>query len=158
MMGFLLWLENSGFADWIRSSFIGYPLVLTLHSIGMAIMVGFVFMLNLRLVGLFDRIPYSALSKMLGLAWVGFGINVLSGIAIFTSQASAYVSNVPFLIKIAAVFIGAGITGYMQPILYRESATWENQSDVPDSIKRLAIVSLSMWAVAIIMGRFTAYL
>jgi hypothetical protein len=157
-MGFLLWLENSGFADWIRTSFVGYPLVLTLHSVGMAIMVGLVSMLNLRLVGMFDRIPYSALSKMLGLAWIGFGINFISGIAIFTSQATAYVSNVPFLIKIAAVFIGAGIAGYMQPVLSRESATWEDRRDVPDSIRRLAIISLSMWSVAIITGRFTAYL
>ena len=157
-MGFLLWLENSGFADWVRSSFVGYPLVLTLHSVGMAIMVGLVFMLNLRLVGMFSRVPYSALSKMLGLAWIGFGINFLSGVAIFTSQVTAYVTNVPFLIKIAAVFIGAGIAGYMQPVLNRESATWEGASDVPDSIRKLAIVSLSLWAVAIIMGRFTAYL
>jgi hypothetical protein len=64
----------------------------------MAIMVGLVVMLNLRLVGMFDRIPYSALSKMLGLAWIGFAINLISGLAVFTSQATAYVTNGPFVV------------------------------------------------------------
>lgn len=157
-MRFLQWLEASVFAEWIQTSFVGYPLVLTLHAIGMAIMVGLVFMLNLRLVGMFSRIPYSALSGMLGLAWIGFVINFLSGAAIFTSQATAYVTNTPFQIKFAAVVAGAGIAGYMQPVLNRESATWGNGGDVPGSMRGLAIASLIIWTVAITTGRFTAYL
>ena len=31
----MAWLEATAFADWVRTSLIGYPLLLTLHSIGM---------------------------------------------------------------------------------------------------------------------------
>jgi hypothetical protein len=157
-MGFFQWLEATGLAEWVRSSLVGYPLVLTLHSIGMAIMVGLVFMLDLRLLGQFERIPYSALSKMLRLAWIGFAINVVSGAAIFTSQAASYVTNWPFLLKMAAVFSAAIIAAYMQPRLNREAAGWGSTGQVPGSMRGLAITSLALWIVAITTGRFTAYL
>lgn len=154
----MAWLEATTFAEWVRTSLIGYPLVLTLHSIGMAIMVGLIFVVNLRLLGLFRRIPYASLDRMLALAWIGFIINFLSGAAIFTSQATAYVTNGPFILKIAMVLLGALTAGYMQPMLKRESVNWAGDSPVPGMVQTLAIGSLVMWTVAITTGRFTAYL
>ena len=46
----MAWLESTALADWVRTSLIGYPFVLTVHSVGMAIMVGIVTVINLRLV------------------------------------------------------------------------------------------------------------
>ena len=152
------WLEASAFADWVRTSFVGYPMLLTLHSIGMAIMVGLVFVVSLRLVGRFQRIPYASLERMLLIAWGGFVINLLSGAAIFTSQATFYVTSAPFLIKIAAVLVGAALVGYMQPMLRREAGGWIDSTPAPSMVRTLAIVSIVMWSVAIVTGRFTAYL
>ena len=152
------WLEASAFAEWVRTSFVAYPMLLTLHSIGMAVMVGLVFVVSLRLVGRFQRIPYASLDKMLLVAWAGFVINLLSGAAIFTSQATFYVTSAPFLIKIAAVLVGATLAGYMQPMLKREAGGWVNSASVPSRVRTLAISSIVMWSVAITTGRFTAYL
>jgi len=151
-------LEASAFAEWVRTSFVGYPALLTLHSIGMSIMVGLVAVVSLRLVGKFERIPYSSLEKMLVLAWVGFAINLISGLAIFTSQATFYITSGPFLLKLAAVLVGAGLAAYMQPILKREAAGWANRGSIPGGVRNLAFVSLALWSVAIVTGRFTAYL
>lgn len=154
----MAWLEATTFADWVRTSLIGYPLLLTLHSIGMAIMVGLIFIVNLRLLGLFKRIPYTSLDSMLAFAWIGFVINFLSGAAIFTSQATFYVTSGPFILKIAMVLLGALTAAYMLPILKTESAKWVGGSPVTGIVKTLAIGSLVMWSIAITMGRFTAYL
>ena len=62
------WIESSAFAEWVRTSFVGYPMLLTLHSIGMAIMVGLMFVVSLRLVGSFQRIPYVSLEKLISAA------------------------------------------------------------------------------------------
>ena len=152
------WLESSAFAEWVRTSFIGYPMLLTLHSVGMAIMVGIMFVVSLRLVGSFSRLPYVSLEKLISIAWVGFVINLISGVAIFTSQATFYVTSGPFLLKLAAVLVGAALAGYMQPILRREAANWVDSTSVPGNARTLAIVSIVMWSVAITTGRFTAYL
>jgi hypothetical protein len=154
----MAWLEATTFADWVRTSLIGYPLLLTLHSIGMALMVGLIFVVNLRLLGLFKRIPYTSLDSMLVFAWIGFVINFLSGAAIFTSQATFYVTSGPFILKIAMVLLGALTAGYMLPILKTESASWVGGSPVTGMVQTLAIGSLVMWSIAITTGRFTAYL
>ena len=155
-MGLLQWLEGSAFAEWIQTSFVGYPIVITMHSIGMAIMVGLVLVLNLRLVGLFSRIPYSALSKLLNLAWIGFVINFLSGAALFIAQATVFATQTSFILKFLLVLSGASLAAYMQPILSRDAAAWGTGA-VPGSIRGLAMTSLILWTAAIVTGRFTAY-
>ncbi len=154
----MVWLEATGFADWIRTSLVGYPVVLTLHSIGMGIMVGLIFVVDLRLLGFFKRIPYTSLDKLLTFAWIGFVINFLSGAAIFTSAATFYVSNGPFILKFVLVLLGALTVWYMQPILKTESANWAGGLPVAGMVQTLAIGSLVLWTVAITTGRFTAYL
>ena len=154
----MAWLESTALAEWVRTSLVGYPFVLTVHSVGMAIMVGLVTVINLRLVGRFERIPYASLDGVLRLAWYGLAINAISGAAIFTSQAVSYITSPVYLLKMAMVLGGAIVAWKMQPILRRDAAGWDGGSVVPSSMRTLAKASLAMWLVAIITGRFTAYL
>ena len=62
-MGLLIWLEETGLAEWVRSSIPGYPAMIAAHAIGMAVMVGLALALDLRLLGNFAEIPYSALQR-----------------------------------------------------------------------------------------------
>lgn len=159
-MAFMQWLQATEFAEWVRTSpsLMGYPLALTAHTIGMALMVGLVFMLDLRLLGRFQRIPFAALSRLLGLAWIGFAISLVSGSVIFTAAAVFYITNVPYLIKLVAMLAGVSVAAYMQPVLNRESANWGHGTQVPASMQVLAIVSIVLWVVTITAGRYTAYL
>jgi hypothetical protein len=152
------WLESTALAEWVRTSLVGYPLVLTVHSIGMAIMVGLMTVVNLRLVGQFERIPLTALDNMIRIAWYGLAVNVITGASIFTSQAVAYTSSTVFITKMVMVVGGSVAAAYLQPILRREAAGWAGGGTVPQGVKTLAALSIGMWSVAIIMGRFTAYL
>lgn len=152
------WLESTALAEWVRTSLVGYPLVLTVHSIGMAIMVGIVSVVDLRLIGWFKRIPYTALDNLIRVAWYGLAVNVITGAAIFTSQAVFYVSSPVFIVKMLMVVSGSITAAYMQPRLRREAAGWSAGGAVPQGIRTLAMASLAMWLIAITMGRFTAYL
>ena len=152
------WLESTALAEWVRTSLVGYPLVLTLHSIGMAIMVGLVWITDLRLLGWFQRIPYTALDNMIRVAWYGLAVNAITGAAIFTSQAVFYTTSPPFLTKMVIVIGGSILAAYMQPRLRREAPAWSAGTPVPSGMKALATISILMWLVAIITGRFTAYL
>ena len=154
----MAWLESTALAEWVRTSLVGYPFVLTVHSVGMAIMVGLVWVIDLRLIGRFRGIPYASLAGLLRLAWFGLAINALSGAAIFTSQAVAYITSPVYLLKMAMVFGGAFVAWKMQPALKSEAAGWDGGMAVPSSIQTLAKISLAMWLIAIITGRFTAYL
>ena len=152
-----MWLEETGLADWVRSSPMGYPLMITLHAFGMAIMVGLSLALDLRMIGFFGGIPYPSLQRFLGIAWIGFGINFLSGSCLFAAQATTYITDWTFMSKMAFVILGAITAAILQTNVNRDSANWNPQTP-PSRVKIIAIIGIVFWLTAITLGRLTAYL
>ena len=154
-MGFLAWLEATGFpGEWVRSSTAGYPSMIALHALGMAIMVGLSLLLDLRILGWFAGIPLQSLRRFFGLAWVGFGINFISGSALFSAQATSYIVDWVFMTKMGLVVLGAITAGILQPAVANAGASVQ----VAGGTKAVAAIAIVFWIVAIIMGRLTAYL
>jgi hypothetical protein len=156
-VNFLISLEESAIGVWTSTSLVGYPLMITLHAIGMAIMVGLSVTLDLRMLGWFRGMPYTALNRFLGIAWAGFTINLLSGTALFTMQASSYVQDITFLLKMFFVLAGVVVAAFLQGALNRGSASWSGTA-APGGIRFLAIVSIGCWVAATVTGRLIAYL
>jgi hypothetical protein len=155
-VGFLAWLEASGLAEWVRSSNEGYPSMIALHAIGMAVMVGISLLLDLRLVGWFAGIPVKALHRLFGVGWIGFGINFVSGSALFTAQATSYIVDWVFMTKMLLVLLGAITAAILQPAV-AVADTWPG-GRIPGGTKAVAGIAIVIWVVAIVMGRLTAYL
>lgn len=156
-MGFLTWLENTAYAQWILTGLTGWPLVLTSHAIGLAIAVGTIYAINLRMLGLYRSIPLSAARTLLGFAWVGIVINIISGFSLFMTQATFYVTNPPFLVKISAIILGIVSLVYTQKAMSRELVNWE-ANGISSQGRNLAIASLFLWTLAVVTGRLIAYL
>ena len=153
-MGFLTWLEATGLADWVRMSTPGYPSMIALHAIGMAIMVGLSLLIDLRVLGWFAGIPLQGLQRFFGLAWIGFGINFLSGSALFSAQATSYIVDWVFLTKMGLVLLGAITAAILQPAVVNAGPGGQ----LSGGTKAVAALAIVFWIVAIIMGRLTAYL
>ena len=62
-MGTLYKLEDSKVGQTISNTEWGYPIVLSLHAIGMATMVGIALMLTLRVLGFASVIPVTAMAN-----------------------------------------------------------------------------------------------
>ena len=88
--------------------------MIALHALGMAIMVGLSLLLDLRILGWFAGIPLQALRRFFGLAWVGFGINFVSGSALFSAQATSYIVDWVFMTKMTLVLLGAITAAILQ--------------------------------------------
>lgn len=153
-MGFLTWLEATGLADWVRMGDYGYPSMIALHAVGMAVMVGLSLVIDLRVLGWFAGIPLQALKLFFGIAWIGFGINFLSGSALFSAQATSYIVDWIFLTKMALVFLGAVTAAILQPAVVQAGAGGQLSAGT----RAVAAVAIVFWVVAIVMGRLTAYL
>lgn len=156
---FFNWLEATALAEWVRVSAWGYPLMITLHSVGLAVVVGLAVAIDLRLLGRFRGIPLTSLRTFFTIAWLGFLVNFLSGAALFASQAAShYISNVPFLTKIGFVIAGAATIGYLQPAVAKLGEGTGADSVLPAGAKAAAVISLIVWAGATVTGRLIAYL
>jgi hypothetical protein len=153
-VGFLVWLEATGLAEWVRSSIPGYPSMIALHAIGMAVMVGLSLVIDMRVLGWFSGIPLNALQRFFRIAWLGFGINFLSGGALFSAQATTYITDWVFMTKMALVLLGAITAAILQPALAKAGPN----GVLSGGTKAVAGLAIIFWVVAIIMGRLTAYL
>lgn len=157
-MALLNWLESTGYAQWILVSSVGWPLMLSLHAFGLAIILGVVFALNLRMLGLYNSLPYTELHDLLGIAWIGIALNIFTGLSIFMTQASSYVTSIPFIVKIT--FIVLGIVNFVmtRKVLARDAAAWQAAGTAPSTGIWLALSSLLFWVIALVTGRLIAYL
>src|ERR1043166_5319952 len=108
MTEWLSTLEASGFATWLRESntIWAYPLVLTLHTVGLGLLVGANWLLDLRVLGVWPRIPLVELVGSFRVMWIGFWINAVSGAMLFTADATTKGSTRLFFATLVLVAIG----------------------------------------------------
>lgn len=156
-MGFLTWLEAGSLGEWVRASQLGYPMMIALHAIGMAVMVGLSLALAMRLLGMFRGIPYPQLNRFLGIAWAGFAINFLSGSGLFVAQATTYITDSTFLLKMAFVLAGMITVALLQSAVNRHAGSWQG-AGASVGVKMVAVVSIACWVGGVVSGRLIAYL
>ncbi len=153
------WLEYTPVAIWVGESLYGYPFMLSLHAVGLAIVVGIFAMRDLRLLGCFDGIQFASFGRFARLGWSGVVINATSGVFLFTSQATTFVSSTPFLLKISMIFLAVICAAIIQKRMHAEASTWDRAGSVPSgSVRLLAATSIVLWTGAIVSGRLVAYL
>jgi len=151
------WLEGSRVSDWMRAELWGWPLALTLHEFGTAVVVGFVLIIWLRLIGLCETISIASLNRLFPVIWIGFVLQLITGFALWMTKPTQYVFDVAFTLKIAFVVVGAALTLHLQGVIRREAAAWEAKG-VSSRALRFAGVTLLLWCGVLVTGRLTAYL
>jgi hypothetical protein len=153
----LVWIESTSIAQWVSLSLYAYPLLLCVHIIGLAVVVGLFMMRDLRLAGCFKRLDPLAFLSLGRVAWLGFFFNALSGLALFTSQAQTFAGNTAFLVKIALILVGMILAGLIEARL-RKAQQQGRAADEDHTLRTVALCSLLIWTGAIIAGRLVAYI
>lgn len=150
-MEFLFSLEDSALGMLVSSSIWGYPVVLSLHALGMAILVGISLMLCFRTLGFASAIPITSLLSYWPIAMAGFVLNLLSGTALFFGSASSLIGNVAFGIKLIMVIAGL--------LLTRTLVKQHKNSDdkINSQTRLLAAAAIAAWLAALIAGRLIGY-
>jgi len=151
------WIQSTEYATWVRESW-GWPFALTFHAFGNAIVVGLIFIIAMRLFGLFRTIPITSLNRLIPVIWFGFIIQVYSGTTLWVSKPARYLADGMFEWKLIFVITGAVVTIYFQKLLKKEAANWQASGKVPVSAQRLVALTTLAWAGVLVVGRLTAYL
>ena len=152
----LEWLESSWVARLVQESAWGYPIVLSAHAVGMAVLAGIVLMINFRVLGLAPAIPLWALKPMYRVALIGVVINVISGLMLFTANADAFFVSTPFWIKISLLCVGVALMVMMTRRIFATAGS-EGGGVVEKQVRLMAQVSTVAWIGVIVMGRLIAY-
>ena len=155
-MAFLEWLQSTWIGTTIAESVWGYPLFETIHAIGMAMLIGALGLINLRVLGYKPELPLLGTRSLLPLAWLGFTLNAFSGTLLFMSNAVGFFDNIMFRVKIVLIVLGGINAALLSRDIFREPSG--GAAVVPSAnARRLAATSLVFWFGAVICGRFIAY-
>lgn len=156
-MAFLRSLQDSAFTDWFlgSDSIWTYPTILTLHTVGMAMLVGASIVVHLRVLHVGAGFPIERLRTLYNIIWTGFAINLVSGVVLFVTEAADRAVDPVFYVKLASIALAL----WLGVIVKRRVI---DRMNVPSGTLRatrlLSLGSLSLWTVAIVAGRLMAYL
>ena len=155
--GWLAQLEGWPVAEALRASFYVYPLVNAAHVFGIALLVGSILPVDLRLLGAFRRIPLAGfIPVMTGFSAAGLIVAITSGFLLFSVKPLEYAGHPAFLTKIALVAIGA-----TNALALRWTGAWRAAcagEAVGPGLRVSALVSLIIWPAALLAGRWIGYL
>ena len=153
----LEWLESTSLAVWLGESpsVWSFPTVITLHTTGLAVLVGGSWVLDLRLLGVSRNTPLSAFRWVFPVIAIGLVVNVVTGAMLFTKNATTWGTSVPFLIKMGLVAAGVAT---LVPIRSLVLGTRDIEPVDGARARLLAIASIVAWAGAVTAGRLLAYL
>jgi hypothetical protein len=154
----LAWLESTQFSALVRGELWGWPLALTVHAFGTAVVIGFIFIINLRLLGLFETITYSSLNRLFPVIWVALVLQLLSGFALWMAKPTRYVADGAFELKFLLVIVGIILTVYFQGTIKREAAAWETAGAIPSRTVKFVAAAVLVWCGVVVTGRLTAHL
>ncbi len=155
-MSFLAWLESSALATAVAETLWAYPLLETLHALGMAMLLGALGLINLRVLGYKPELPLAGTQDLLPLAWIGFTLNAVSGIALFTSDAIHFFGSYTFRIKLVLIVL-AGLNALLVGRRIFHEPALEPAIQAGIGTRAFAAASLVFWIGAAVAGRLIAY-
>ena len=104
------WLQAQAFAVAIGESPWLFPAIETVHVVALALVVGSIAMIDLRLLGWSQngRTASDVIAQLLPVTWSAFAFAVATGTLMFSTNAAKYYVNLPFRLKMTCLLL-AGV-------------------------------------------------
>lgn len=135
----------------LLSSAWAYPALEVVHLSGIALLIGNLVLLELRVFGLGAALPVRELARLsLGLALVGFSLAAASGLLMFASQPAELLANRAFSLKMLLLLAAACNAGWFHG---------RGSLHKLDGLARVQmLLSTLIWLAVLVCGRWIAYL
>ncbi len=151
-------LEQLPFAREIRESGWMFPTLETVHVIALALVVGSILTVDVRLLGRGVRNgTFTALAReMLPWTWIGFGVASAAGLLMFASKAVTYAENGPFQVKLLLLLLAGLNMAVFHRLGLRDLQEWDTKQP-PLPAKFAGAVSLLLWIGVVAAGRWIGF-
>jgi len=152
-------IEDSALGQAMRQWLWLYPAVEIVHIVGIAILVGSIAVLDLRLLGVSRSLSVRRLAAHV-LPWTlaSFALIVPSGLAMFVAHASDMLSNPVFALKLSLIGLAGVNAAVFHVGVYRSAGKWDIDVLPPAAARAAGVFSLLIWISVIACGRLLAYL
>jgi hypothetical protein len=152
-MEFLQAIEQLEPVRLLKSSFVAYPVVNALHIAAIGTLFGSVLLIDLCVLGAIRSAPREGVIALLRrAALAAFVLAALTGLTLFSVQATNYVRNPAFLAKLALIVLAA--LNFLAFIVLDRKGRVE---DTPPALGVLAGASILLWSGVLLAGRFIGF-
>ncbi len=155
---FAMWLRATAVSEWIRSEPWLWPWCEITHFVGLSLLVGVVGFFDLRLLGLFRRVPLNAAWSLMPWGKLGFALAAATGVTFFVGAPDQYINNIAFYAKLGFLLI-AGLNAVAFEFFYGAAVKASAAMDAtPTAYRAIAIVSIVSWFFVIYWGRMLPFI
>ncbi len=133
-----------------------WPTCETLHFVGLSLLCGVVFLVDLRVLGVMRGVSFASLHRLLPWAALGFGVNVVTGMLFFVGIPGQYIHNVAFYWKIGLVMLAGANALYFT--LFDEPWSLGPGEDAPLTAKVFAASAMVLWVAIMYCGSMLPFL
>lgn len=156
---FLQHIEASEISMFIRENDIAFPWLESIHVLGIAIVVGSIFVVDLRLIGFgsYRRNASQIISELLPYTWAAFLVAAITGVLMFSSDAARYGESVFFQAKLAALCLAGLNMLLFHATEFRRIAEWDILMPPPRHARMAGLLSILIWTLIIFLGRWIAF-
>ena len=150
-------IEETGLSVWIRESdsWFAFWAILSVHAIGMGILVGACVLIDLRILGLAPDLPLAPFKRFYSFIWVGFWIQVASGILLLVGYPTKSLTNLDFYLKLLFIAVALVVMQKLKNRVFTDATL--SEAVMMARGKSFAIFSILLWVGAITAGRMLAY-
>ena len=153
------WLTHTGIATTIHENEALFPWIESLHVLAITLVIGSIAIVDLRLLGLasLDRAVQRVTADVLPCTWAAFAVALLSGAALFSSNAVNYAHNTAFQGKMVLLLLAGINMGIFHIGAGRRIGDWAARAPTPPAAKVAAACSLILWVGVVGFGRWIGF-
>jgi hypothetical protein len=155
---FVTWLQSTSLSQAIVVRTWIWPAAETLHFVGLALVIGVIAFLDLRLIGCFPQVSLRAARELAPFALGGFLLNALTGLVFLIGHPEQYARNPAWWMKVAFLAV-AGLNAFVfEWRLASRVIPIEEGRPMPLSAKCVGYVSLAAWFGVLYWGRMLPFI
>jgi hypothetical protein len=149
----LSWFYNLPAGALMRDIAFMFPVMETLHFLGLSALVGSIAIVDLRVLGVGRAMPFRPMLRLVPVAIAGLLINTVSGFFMFTSDPYMYWPNPAFRFKMALVAIAAANALWFMFAEHHKIAALDIDQRPRTAAKVVSLTSVILWILIILLGR-----
>lgn len=152
-------LQTSILGQTVRSAGYLYAVLETLHVLGIAMLIGSIFAVDLRLLGLGRQTisVTAALRHLLPFSYVGFAVASLTGVALLSAQATMIAASGAAPWKLGLLCAAGANAAAFHLGTGRDMTRWSEGSMPPLAARIAAFLSISAWTGVTFAGQMLPY-
>jgi hypothetical protein len=143
----------------IRTNYYLFPALECVHVICITLVVGSIFIVDLRLLGVTSsKKPVTELAtEILPWTWGLFAMAFVAGSFLFMSKAPTYFASTPFRLKMLFMLLAGINMAVFHLFTFKSVEHWDRDAPTLFGAKAAGALSMVLWVAVLACGRWIGY-